>query len=47
MNIEHAAGVDVDPGGLGEEGGQLVLVVLLHLHHLPLQGDHVNSRWAR
>ena len=34
LNVEQAARVYVDPGGLLEVLGELVLVVLLDLHHL-------------
>ena len=37
LDVEEAAWVDVDPGGLLEVLGELVLVVLLDLHHLVLE----------
>ena len=37
LDVEEAARVDVDPGGLLEVLGELVLVVLLDLHHLVLE----------
>ena len=37
LDVEEATRVDVDPGGLLEVLGELVLVVLLDLHHLVLE----------
>ena len=37
LDVEEAARVDVDTGGLLEVLGELVLVVLLDLHHLVLE----------
>ena len=44
LDVEDRVGVDVYAGGLYEDTRQPVLVVLLHLHHLPtIQRDSLVS----